>query len=446
MRFLFRTLQRYSLTYRFYLVWAIFFILFIIGFFIPHLVFFLKVSIVFFIFLTIGDLYWLYSQMKSVSAVREVNDKLSNADENIITLKVSNNSYLTLNITVLDEWPAAFQMRENAFKTIIESGENQIFQYVLRPFFRGRADFGDVWLVGTTKVGLGRYYLVQEQKKSVQVYPSFANLKYYELIASTHWNSHYGFKKIRRIGHSLEFEQIKEYAPGDDIRAINWKATAKSGTLKTNLYQDEISQNIYLCIDAGRVMKMPFRELSLLDYAINAAIALASIGLKKKDAFGLTVFSKKIDMHLHALSSIEQQKKIMDALYNIKTDFFETNFERLYHHIRLSIKQRSLLILFTNFESKDGLDRQINYMVNLSRTHQVIIIFFKNEVYSKLLYNKCLTVDDIYLKATAEKMYYEKLIIISELQKKGIEVLYCAPQDLTLQLINTYLKLKKQSM
>ena len=159
-----------------------------------------------------------------------------------------------------------------------------------------------------------------------------------------------GTKKVRRIGNSFEFEKIKEYVQGDDVRDINWKATAKRSALMINQYQEERSQQVFCMIDKGRVMKMPFNELSLLDYAINASVVISNMVLQKMDRVGLISFSRKIDEFVQADKRNVQMRLIQDTLFNLSTDYAESDYGRLYAQIKSQVKQRSLLLLFTNFE------------------------------------------------------------------------------------------------
>src|SRR5690606_40532545 len=119
------------------------------------------------------------------------------------------------------------------------------------------------------------------QNKTVPVYPSFRQMRKYELPAISNRLTEFGIKKIRRIGQNREFEQIKEYVVGDDYRTINWKATARRGTLMVNTYQDERAQQVYAVIDKGRTMKMPFEGMTLLDYDINASLVISNIAIRK---------------------------------------------------------------------------------------------------------------------------------------------------------------------
>lgn len=147
----------------------------------------------------------------------------------------------------------------------------------------------------------------------------------------------------------MEFEQIKEYVQGDDVRTINWKATSKQNKLMVNQFQDEKSQRIFMLIDKGRTMQMPFNELSLLDYSINATMALSHIILKKGDRAGMMAFSKKTENKIPADNKSGQLKKISEALYNVQTNFFESDFGRLYQDVKYSIGQRSFSAAFYKF-------------------------------------------------------------------------------------------------
>jgi uncharacterized protein (DUF58 family) len=280
----------------------------------------------------------------------------------------------------------------------------------------------------------------------VPTYPSYIQLRKYDLIAFSNNLFQYGLKKIRRLGQTMEFEQIKEYVPGDDIRNINWKATAKKNNLMVNQFQDEKSQSVYMAIDKGRVMQMPFNGLSLLDYAINSTLVLANVILKKQDRTGLFAFSKKVENRVFAEKRTSQMQKILETLYNIKTDFFESDYSRLYADIKKNINQRSLIILYTNFETMDGLNRQLPYLKAIAKSHLLVVVFFSNTELLSIINQKSETVQDIYDKVIAEKFLFEKRLIAQELKKYGIQSVLTAPENLTLDTINKYLEIKARGI
>ncbi len=244
----------------------------------------------------------------------------------------------------------------------------------------------------------------------------------------------------------MEFEQIKDYVQGDDLRNINWKATAKSNKLMVNQYQDERSQPVYSVIDKGRVMKLPFEGLSLLDYAINAALVISNVALKKQDKAGIFSFSRKVENKVVAERRPSQMNSILETLYNVSTDFAESDFSRLYIDIKRNLNQRSLLLLYTNFETLDALHRQLPYLKAIAKNHLLVVIFFENTELQKLTQKSAVNTFEIFEKTIAEKFIYEKKLIVNELQKHGIQSILTAPEQLTINTINKYLEIKARGM
>lgn len=255
----------------------------------------------------------------------------------------------------------------------------------------------------------------------------------------------YGVKKIRRLGHTMEFEQIKEYVQGDDIRTVNWKATAKKNQLMVNQFQDEKSQSVYSIIDKGRVMKMPFDGLSLLDYAINSSLIISNVALRKQDKAGVFTFSKKVENTVLAQRRNNQMNLILETLYSINTNYFESDFGRLYSDIKKNINQRSLLFLYTNFETMDSLNRQMGYLRAIAKNHLLVLVFFKNTQLDNLIEQPATNIQQIYDKTIAEKFAFEKRLISNELKKYGILSILTTPQNLTINTINKYLEIKSRA-
>ena len=280
----------------------------------------------------------------------------------------------------------------------------------------------------------------------VKVYPSFIQMKKYAFLALDNRLTLHGMKKIRRIGHTMEFEQIKDYVIGDDVRTINWKATAKRASLMVNQFQDEKSQPIYSLIDARRTMKMPFNGLSLLDYAINSTLAFSNIALKKKDKVGMITFAEGIKNHLPASSKKTHLTTILEVLYNINTKFLDGDFGTLYNQVKRKVTQRSLLLLYTNFEHISAMERQLGFLKALSRKHILVVIFFKNTELDELVSTPALDTPSIYHKTIAQKSDYDKKVMATTLEKYGIQTILTAPEDLTVNTINKYLEIKARGI
>jgi uncharacterized protein (DUF58 family) len=424
------------------LIVSVFIITFVVsgGYFIP--------KILFFVFLTVlvTDLILLFRVKRGLSGNRSLSDKLSNGDENEISIYLENFYTFTTSLRVFDEIPHQFQLRNLEFHLRLDAGDRQVVKYHLRPVKRGEYSFGAVNVLVSTPLELVSRRFRFSANKLVPVYPSYIQMRKYELMAISHRLTDTGIKKIRRIGHNQEFELIKEYVAGDDFRTVNWKATARKSRLMVNQYQDERSQQVYSLIDKGRVMQMPFNGMSLLDYAINATLVISNIAIKKSDKAGLITFQDRIGNMLPAGRRNNQMSAIQEVLYNQKTAFLETDFSVLYNQIRRSISQRSLLLLFTNFESIHGLHRQLPYLINLSRIHLLVVIFFENTELTAVIEQPAETLKEIYYKAIAERFSHEKKLIVKELQKHGIQSILTAPEKLTINTINKYLELKARNL
>lgn len=431
---------------RFFYIGIVSITLFALSYFIPSLFYFAPFLLATLFILFIVDFAIIFSQKKGITAQRVLPDKLSNGDENNIELIINNNYKIATRLEIIDEIPVQFQIRDFTIKKSIASKQKAHINYNLKPTQRGEYHFGYLNIYTSSFLNIISKRYVFNNKAMVPTYPSFKQLKKIELININKNTLQHGLKKVRRIGHSTEFEQIKDYVLGDDLRTVNWKATAKRNQLMVNQFQDEKSQPVYSIIDKGRIMKMPFNGLSLLDYAINATLVISNIIIKKNDKAGMLSFSKKIDNLIVAQRRNSQMQLILESLYNVKTDFFESDFSRLYNNIKQHITQRSLLLIYTNFETLDGLNRQINYLKAIAKNHVLVVIFFKNTTLDALVNNKANTIQDVYDKTIAEKFEFEKRLIVNELKKHGIYSILTTPENLTVNTINTYLKIKSRGL
>lgn len=431
---------------RFFALLGVSIVLFILGFFFSLVYIIAKLLAFILVGLLVIDMIALYRSSKGIFAQRLMADKLSNGDENKIEIYAENFYPVAVTVNVIDEVPIQFQNRDFNMTVNLKPGEKKILEYHLRPTERGEYFFGSLHCYAATVIRLVRKRYSFSINQKAKVYPSYIQMRKYELLAISNKLTMAGIKKIRRIGHNMEFEHIKEYVLGDDYRSINWKATARRGKPMVNQYQDERSQQVFSMIDMGRVMKMPFEGLSLLDYAINASLVISNIAIHKEDKAGILTFSNKVHAMLPAERRNNQMQKILELLYAQQTDFLESSFENLYVKIQNKVSQRSLLLLYTNFESLSAMHRQLPYFKKLARKHLLVVIFFENTELAKLTETTPKTTEEIYIKTIGEKFAFEKRLIAKELEKHGIFSILTAPQNLTVNTVNKYLELKSRGL
>lgn len=392
------------------------------------------------------DIIILYTNKNGIFGKRNTLDKLSNGDDNLIQLVLENHYLFPARLTIIDEIPFQFQARNTKFNLNIGQGKSKTVEYIVHPVKRGEYNFGALNVFVKSPIGFIEKRYRFSQDMVVPVYPSFLQMRKYELLAIANNLTNAGVKKIRKIGSNAEFDQIKEYIFGDDFRTINWKATARKNKLMVNQYQDEKSQQVYSVIDMGRIMKMPFEGLSLLDYAINASLVISNIAMRKQDKAGILTFSHIVQSVLPAERRNTQLQKILQLLYNQKTGYLESDFEKLYITIKTKINQRSLLLLYTNFESLSGLHRQLKYLRSLAKDHLLVVIFFEDTELKAFIEKPADTTEEVYTKTIAQKFVYEKKLIIKELEKYGIHSVLTDPKKLSVNTINKYLELKARGL
>ena len=392
------------------------------------------------------DVVLLFRYKNAVRAHRMLPKKFSNSDMNKVSIVIDNAYPFHVDVTAIDELPIQFQKRDFYQTQRIEQYSSYTFDYELTPKDRGEYLFGSLQVYASTALTFFSRRFSFDANTMIPVYPSYVQMKKYEFLAITNKLNSNGLKRIRKIGHTSEFEQIKNYVVGDDIRHVNWNATAKKGALMLNQYRDEKSQPIYSIIDTGRVMKMPFNELKLLDYAINATLAFSNVALRKNDKVGMFSFSKSVDNMVLASAKKTQLSLINEALYAINTEFTDADFGLLYATVKRKINQRSLLILYTNFEHISALKRALPSLIAMSKKHLLITVLFENTALDSLLKKQTNEVQEIHHQAIAERFIYDKKQMIKELEKRGIYALLTKPQELTIHLINKYLEIKSKGL
>lgn len=396
--------------------------------------------------LLIVDIALLYANKTVLKCERKVAKRMSVGDDNKVELTVESLSGLPLSCELIDEIPVQFQKRDFVIPFSIQPDEEKRLSYFLHPVKRGEYAFGNLHLFIKNSLGIAQRRMVFKTAQTVSVYPSIIQMKQLELKTLQQLSNYQGIKKMRRIGHSYEFEQIKNYVRGDDYRSINWKATSRKGHLMVNQYEDERAQQVYNIIDKSRAMKMPFNELSLLDYAINASLVISNVSLKKHDRAGLITFSDKMGTMIKAERKSNQLSHILQALYREQERELEANYELLYSSARRLIQGRSLIFLYTNFESRYAMERVLPILRRLNNLHLLVVVFFENTEITAYTEKAVDTTEDIYYQTVARQFLSEKQQIVHSLRQYGIQSILTTPEDLSINTVNKYLELKSRGL
>jgi len=218
-----------------------------------------------------------------------------------------------------------------------------------------------------------------------------------------------------------------------------------------NVYQDERSQQVFSVIDKGRMMQQAFQEMTLLDYAINAALVLSYVTINKQDKAGLITFADQFGSFVAPSKQEGQMQTIQEALYAEQTQFGETDYSALLTGLSRHVTRRSLLILYTSFTSMASMRRQLQYLRQLNMRHRLIVVFFEDEELRDYIEYKpqtsklrSQTTESVYQHVIAEKFAYEQRLIVQTLRQYGIQSLLTTPRNLSVDVINKYLEIKSK--
>ena len=408
-----------------------------------------RVLLLLFVMAVVADVVVLW-RLRGAQAFRSMADRFSNGDENVVRIRVENNYLFPIDVEVIDEIPFVFQRRDVCFRAKIEKQEAKTIKYSLRPTRRGVYGFGRVRVFVASPLGLVQRRYTCGEPQDVKVYPSFLMLHQYELLAISNNLTEMGIKRIRRVGHHTDFEQIKDYVAGDDFRTINWKASARRSKLMVNVYQDERSQQIYSVIDKGRVMQQAFQGMTLLDYSINASLVLSYVAMYKEDRAGLATFSSDFDTFVPASRRPGHMQMLLETLYAQQTEFGETDYSALVANLNKHVTKRSLVVLYTNFTGLVSMQRQLPYLQQLNQRHRLLVVFFEDEELKEYLAHNLSTAnrqpstEEYYRHVMADRFVYEQRLIVSTLRQHGILSLLTTPQNLSVDVINRYLEMKSR--
>lgn len=384
--------------------------------------------------------------LPEVGAERVCSERFSLGDDNEVTLRLSNKSSVRLRMTVIDELPAQLQERHFSLCATVDAGMDASLAYHVRPTVRGVYGFGHVLVYAATRLGLAERRFRCAAPCDVKVYPSFLMLRQLELMAATDNLPEIGLKRVRSVGNNTEFEQIRDYVQGDDYRTINWKASARRTHLMVNVYQDERAQQVFSVIDMGRLMQQSHGGMTLLDHSINASLMLSYVVIRRQDKAGIITFADRFGAFVPAERHSTQMQRILECLYAQQTTFGESDYSILAPTVNKLVGRRSFMMLYTNFTDFGSLSRQLPYLKLLNQRHRLLVVFFEDDDLSAYVASEAHGGEEYYQHVIAEKLIYERRLIVSTLRQNGILSLLTSPRKLSADVINKYIELKSRHL
>ncbi len=408
-----------------------------------------------------------------VEVRRKMNTKFSLGAENLVTLAIVNRSRYPLKLQVKDDFPPAFRFQFAMHDVQVAPAASEVIRYVLMPLRRGVYAFEDIHLRCLGILGLVIRQRCIAAAAEVKVYPNLQAVGQYELLARRGLLGQLGLKNSRQFGVGTEIERLREYAPDDDFRRIDWKATARHRKPIVREFETERSQDVIFMLDIGRLMASPIpisspgafsgtgfldsnggaglseenaqQAMIKLDFAINTILMTSYVSTLKGDKIGLIAFADAVQHYLAPKGGKAQFLTILETIYALQVHPVEPDFQDAFQYLAAKQRKRALILLFTDILDKDAAEGLSRYVGQLSKHHLVVCVTLTDSTIVALAEQKLTDSKTVYQKAIAEKLLQEKHATLEILRRRGVITLDVPAHQLTMTVVNKYLELKAKS-
>jgi uncharacterized protein (DUF58 family) len=390
--------------------------------------------------------YFLSEEEEKILIDRIGEENLSIYEGEAISFQVYNKSGRPLYFELKDEVPDVhFKTENKIMKGTVPAHEKKIFQYTVTPTKRGAFMFGSLHgrYEGRLKLCMRMFKL--DLRRDYKIYPNMKNLRKYRLSLINNRSLRQGEKRMKMLGKGTSFESLREYIPGDEYRKINWKATARGNKPIVNQYEPEKNQHVHIFIDTGRPMSHTVRGYRKLDLVVNTALVLSDIVNQNGDKSGLLLFNTEVSNMIMPGKGAGHRNKILEALYHIDYNNQTSNYDDAFYYFKRKERHRSIVFLFTDFDTLEEAENILKVMPAISRNHLVVLMLIKNESLEKLGEEVANNDEAIFNKGVALELLEERHKIISLLNRRGIFCIECPAEKLEHTAVNKYIEVKNRT-
>lgn len=373
-------------------------------------------------------------------------DKLSIYENETIGLQVYNKSEFPIYMEIKDEVPDFhFEANDKIMRGIVLPHEKKVFNYCVMPTKRGAFKFGKVHVRYKGRLKLCLKLFKVNLEKEYKVYPNLNNIRKYRLSLCNNRNFKQGQRNLKMLGKGTSFESLREYVQGDEYRKINWKATARENKPIINQYEPEKNQHVYMFIDSGRTMSHTIRGYRKLDLVINTVLVLSDVINHGGDKAGILLFNTEVNNMVMPGKGMGHRNKMLETLYHVEGTNYTTNFDEAFYYFKKKERHRSIIFLFTDFDTVEEAENMLKAISVISKNNIVVIMLMKNESLEEICSQKIKNNEELFNKGVALELKEERRKIINLLNKKGVLCIECEAEKLEYGAVNKYIQIKNKS-
>ena len=378
---------------------------------------------------------------------REMEERFAMGAENEVTIRIANRSRRKVTFIVKDEYPPQMELvTPREAQLTVPAGRSRAWRYSLLPTARGKYEFGNTVLRFRTRLGLLWRQLTYPTTSEVKVYPDIREARKHEIYAHRNRRPEPGLRRMRIRGQGREFESLREFVIGDEIRHISWAATARRGKLITRQYTIERSQNIVVLLDTGRLMTARIGKLTKLDHAVNATLSIGYVAAAGGDNVGLVAFSRRVVSYLPPRRGHDQINRLMESLYSLEPQMIEPSYKRAFNFFSANCHKRSLVVILTDLVDRDASAELLAHTSQLVPRHLPLIITIGDTDLREMVRAHPASSADVYRQAVAEEILRQREEALSRIRHAGGLALDVPAGRLSLELVNKYLEVKERGL
>lgn len=362
-----------------------------------------------------------------------------------LTYRIRNRSQSALRVAIIEGDCRVLRYAQDEVTVNVPPGSETVATHAVIPVARGSDALGTMYVTFENAFGFLRRRLRIPAPQPVKVYPDLSAVERYGALHVRNRLIEAGLRRMRLRGTGTELENLRDWAPGDQFRSIEWKATARRGRLMVAEYEVERSQNVMIVLDAGRLMTPRVDEQRKFDYALTAAMSVASVASLANDKIGLVAFAGEI-LCAQAPRSGRSLSAIAAQIHDLEPRFEESDYAQAFAYVRARVHKRSLIIFFTDMVDPVAQSTVLAQIGILAKRHVVVCVFMNDRAIDRAIELQPQTGGDVYATAVALELRDERRAAAAVLGRLGVQVIDVPARDVTTALIDRYLTIKQRGL
>ena len=390
---------------------------------------------------------WNSKLPQAVSIERHFGGRFAVGAETDVRIEIANHTPRDLSFMVKDEYPPQMELfGEREARVEVGAQTSAAFIYSLKPPKRGQFSFGRIAIRYLSRWRLAWRQTMASEPVTVKVYPNMRRAREAELKALGTRSFVAARRKSQWRGEGREFESLRDYVRGDEMRHISWTATARRGKLVTRQYQMERDQTILIALDAGRLMTARIENETKLDSAVHAALALMSAAARAGDNAGLLVFGRRIKAFLPPKRGAEHLDAALEALHAIEPEMIEPSYSRAFEFISANSRRRSLVVVLTDLVDEEGSQELLSSLKLLRPRHLPLVVTIADRDLKAVVREPPETETELFTQSVAEEIMYQREAALRLVESQGGLALDVTAAALVPKLLETYLRVKERGL